>query len=112
MHEVQTSTRLTVPLTIARTRWMLGFQRRLVRRCEWLMLMPNEGCLPHTSHTDAMTRLPPREIAGGTVKVSIPPDGHARAPGPRRPQSRGHGLPRRAPGPPGAHKPAERLPGP
>src|SRR5579864_9475643 len=35
---------------------MFGSQRRLVRRCEWLMLMPNEGCLPHTSQTAAMTR--------------------------------------------------------
>src|SRR5436305_1799659 len=73
MQEVHTSTRLTVPLTMARTRWMLGFQRRLVRRCEWLMLMPNEGCLPHTSHTDAMTRLPPREIAGERSRLASPP---------------------------------------
>jgi hypothetical protein len=26
-----------------------------VRRCEWLTDMPNDGFLPHTSHTDAMT---------------------------------------------------------
>lgn len=32
--EVQTLRRLGVPLTIARTRWMLGLKRRLVRRCE------------------------------------------------------------------------------
>jgi hypothetical protein len=26
----------------------------LVRRCEWLTLMPNDGFLPQTSHVDAM----------------------------------------------------------
>jgi DAK2 domain fusion protein YloV len=33
---------------------MLGFHRRFVRRCEWLMLMPNDGRFPHTSQTAAM----------------------------------------------------------
>jgi hypothetical protein len=51
MQLVQTWMRLGAPFTRARTRWMFGFHRRLVRRCEWLMLLPNEGCLPHTSHT-------------------------------------------------------------
>jgi hypothetical protein len=38
-HDVQTLTRLGVtPLMSALTRWMLGFQRRLVRRCECEML--------------------------------------------------------------------------
>jgi hypothetical protein len=41
---------------MARTRWMFGFQRRFERTCEWLMLTPNDGFLPHTSHTAAMTR--------------------------------------------------------
>ena len=45
------------PLTTARTRWMLGFQRRRVRRWEWLMFDPNDGCLPHTSHTDCHDQL-------------------------------------------------------
>ena len=54
MHEVHTWTRRGLPFTMARTRWMFGFHRRLVRRCEWLMLMPKEGCLPHTSQTAAM----------------------------------------------------------
>jgi hypothetical protein len=54
MHDVQTDSRLGEPLTSARMRWMLGFQRRFVRRWEWLMLMPKEGCFPHTSHTAAM----------------------------------------------------------
>ena len=51
---MHTCTRFGEPFTSARTRWMLGFQRRLVRRWEWLILMPNEGCFPHTSHTDAI----------------------------------------------------------
>ena len=56
MHEVHTWTRFGEPFTIARTRWMLGFHRRLDRTCEWLMLMPNDGFLPHTSHTAATKR--------------------------------------------------------
>src|SRR6266849_3520030 len=54
MHAVQTWSRLGVPLTMARTRCTLGFQRRFVRRCEWLMRMPNCGFFPHSSQTDAM----------------------------------------------------------
>jgi hypothetical protein len=49
--DVQTLSRLGEPFTKARTRWMFGFQRRFVRRWEWLTFIPNEGCLPHTSHT-------------------------------------------------------------
>ena len=49
---MQTFTRFGEPFTIARTRWMFGFQRRLVRRCEWLSDMPKIGFLPHTSHTE------------------------------------------------------------
>src|SRR2546421_10454602 len=73
MHDVQTWTRFGLPFTIARTRWMLGFQRRLVRRWEWLMLMPNEGCLPHTSHTAAMTRFASRGIAGNRSRLASHP---------------------------------------
>jgi uncharacterized protein len=47
-------TRLVVPCTTARTRWMFGFQRRLVRTCECDTDMPHDGPLPHTSHLDAM----------------------------------------------------------
>jgi hypothetical protein len=36
--DVQTLIRLGVEPTMARTRWMFGFQRRLVRRWEWEML--------------------------------------------------------------------------
>src|SRR6476469_8187909 len=56
--EVQTFTRLGEPFTIARTRWMFGFQRRFVRRCEWLSFMPKIGFLPHTSHTDDIAAHP------------------------------------------------------
>jgi hypothetical protein len=56
MQEVQALTRFGTPPTSARTRWMLGSQRRLVRRCEWLMFIPNDGFLPQMSHTAAMTR--------------------------------------------------------
>ncbi len=51
MHEVQTRTRFGAPPTIARIFWMLGYQRRLVRRCEWLTDIPTRGRFPHTSHT-------------------------------------------------------------
>src|SRR5579875_2273616 len=53
MQEVQTFRRLGVPDTTARTVWMLGFQRRRVRRCECEMLLPKPGLLPHTSQTEA-----------------------------------------------------------
>jgi hypothetical protein len=54
IQEVQTLTRFVDPFTTARTRWMFGFQRRFVRRCECDTDMPHEGPLPHTSQTDAI----------------------------------------------------------
>jgi hypothetical protein len=33
----------------------------LVRRCEWLMFMPNDGFLPQMSHTAPMTLRTPFE---------------------------------------------------
>src|SRR5947199_7672110 len=71
MQDVQTERRFGEPFTMARTRWMLGFQRRLVRRCEWLIDMPKEGCLPHTSHTDAMTRHLFRTAFRDRLEISI-----------------------------------------
>ena len=74
MHDVHTCNRRGDPFTMARTRWILGFQRRFVRRCEWLMRMPNCGFLPHTSQTDAMTeplladRIERSMIAVGAVR--------------------------------------------
>ena len=55
-HPVQTFTRFGEPLISARTRWIFGFQRRFVRTWEWLTLMPNDGFLPQTSQTDAMSK--------------------------------------------------------
>jgi hypothetical protein len=56
MHEVHTLRRKVAPLTMVRTRWMFGFHRRFVRRCEWLTAIPKDGFLPQTSQTAAMTR--------------------------------------------------------
>ena len=53
MQEVQTFIRLAWPETAARTRWMLGFQRRLVFFFDHGTLWPKPGLLPHTSHTAA-----------------------------------------------------------
>ena len=55
MQPVQTSIRFVVLPTTERTRWMFGFQRRLVRLWEWLRDLPNQGFLPHMSQTDAIT---------------------------------------------------------
>ena len=115
---------------------MLGFHRRLVRRCEWLTLMPNDGCLPHTSHTAAMTRHLCLGLAEDRATVLATPPGsqlvaaarerrppaprrsptihqrdHPRPPRRRRPARGGGGLPRRPGGPPGGDQPAQRLPG-
>ena len=51
MQLVQTLSFLGVPLMTALTVWMLGVQRRLVRRWEWLIDFPNCGLLPQTSQT-------------------------------------------------------------
>jgi hypothetical protein len=60
---VHTFTRFVAPFTRARTRWMFGFQRRLVRTWLWETLMPNDGFLPQTSHTDAMVVSVLRELS-------------------------------------------------
>ncbi len=52
-HEVHTLRRLGAPPTTARTRWMFGFQRREVRRCECEMELPKDGLLPQTSQLAA-----------------------------------------------------------
>ena len=66
MQPVHTLSRVGVPFTKARTRWMFGFQRRLVRTCECDTDMPQDGRFPQTSHTDAM--------AGSFSDVSVGPD--------------------------------------
>ena len=48
MQPVHTWRRLGEPSTMARIRWMFGFQRRRVRRCEWLTAIPKLGCFPQT----------------------------------------------------------------
>jgi hypothetical protein len=58
MHDVQTLTRFGVPPMSARTRWMFGSQRRLVRRWECETFIPKFGFLPQTSQTAAMTSYP------------------------------------------------------
>lgn len=54
MHRVQTLTRLATPSTIIVLRWMLGTNKRFVRRLEKLTLRPKVVCLPHTSHLPAI----------------------------------------------------------
>src|SRR6476661_8284333 len=54
MHEVHALIRRRLPgATSARTDWMFGFQRRVVRRCECDTDIQKPGPLPHTSHTAA-----------------------------------------------------------
>ena len=52
-HEVHTLTRFGVPAIVARTRWMLGFQRRLVFFFDQGTLWPKPGPLAQMSHTAA-----------------------------------------------------------
>ncbi len=76
MHDVQTEIRFGVPFTSARTRWMFGFQRRFVRRCECDTRIPNPGDFPQISQTAATTFTPnlrdgPRDVpakAGSTAR--------------------------------------------
>src|SRR5205085_3638049 len=51
MQEVQARMRLLTPFTMARTGRRFTFQRRLVTLWAWLILLPNCGPLPQTSHT-------------------------------------------------------------
>ena len=53
MQEVHTFIFLAAPETLALTRWMLGFQRRLVFFLDQGTLWPKPGLLLHTSHTAA-----------------------------------------------------------
>lgn len=54
MQEVHTRIRLVAPFTMARTLCRLIFQRRLVTLWAWLILFPNTGPRPQTSHTLAI----------------------------------------------------------
>ena len=59
--EVQTLSRFDVPPTTTRTDWMLGFQRRGVRRCECEIELPKPGRLPQTSQV-AATETPSQRV--------------------------------------------------
>jgi len=52
--EVQTRIRLVAAPTLAWTGRRFTFQRRLVTLWAWLMLFPNCGPLPQSSHTCAI----------------------------------------------------------
>jgi hypothetical protein len=65
MHEVQTLIRFGVPLTTVRTDWMLGYQRRGVRRCEWEIELPKPGRLPQMSQVAATGKLLQKLECGG-----------------------------------------------
>ncbi len=56
MQDVQTLMRLGVPLTRARSFWMFGSHRRLIRLCENVTDLPNQGFFPQMSHTAAIGR--------------------------------------------------------
>jgi hypothetical protein len=61
---------------MVRTLWMFGFQRRLVRRCEWEMLLPKLGLLPHTSQVAAtVCSFRCRRSAVGRCRSSVGFDG-------------------------------------
>ncbi len=99
MHEVQTLSRFGVRPTTARTVWMLGFQRRGVRRCEWEMLLPKPGPLPQTSQL-AATGVTPR--LQNHLRETTPPD--------QRSTHVNRTGPRGEPGPvPGNRKSIQRL---
>src|SRR3954470_6043750 len=80
MQEVHTFIRLVVPPPAGvRTVWMLGFQRRLVRRCEWDTLWPKPGPLPQTSHTlatgiswDWLSRVARGQAPGNLARLPDP----------------------------------------
>src|SRR5690625_3278421 len=68
--EVHTFRRFGVPATTARTRWMLGFQRRLVRRCECEMLWPKPGPLPQTSQLAATVPSPDQLVGAHLLRTN------------------------------------------
>src|SRR6476661_809032 len=55
---VQTLSRLGAPLTVARTRWMFGSNRRFVILRDHGRLFPNPGPLAQMSQTAATVKLP------------------------------------------------------
>src|SRR5579864_3545886 len=77
MQEVQARIRLLTPFTIARTGRRFTFQRRLVTLCAWLMLFPNCGPLPQTSHTRGIKtpNFVLRMSGSGLLQEGIKPNG-------------------------------------
>jgi len=57
MHRVQTFTYFGLPSTTARTRWILGSQRRLLTLWAWEILLPVIGPLPQISHRCAIVEI-------------------------------------------------------
>src|SRR5690606_20151726 len=80
MQRVQTRSRRIPPLTIARTRWMFGSNRRGRTLWAWLTRRPTTGLLPQTSQCLAISesRKQDRDVQGGlpgpTERVSIAED--------------------------------------
>jgi hypothetical protein len=59
MQAVQTRMCFLAPLTTAFTRRRLGFHRRRVTLCAWLIVFPKDGFLPHISQTSAIVLVAP-----------------------------------------------------
>ena len=57
--------------TIARTRWMFGFQRREVRRWECEMLLPKPGPLPQTSQLAATVDTPQTDLNARNARTRL-----------------------------------------
>src|SRR5262245_42324378 len=70
MHEVQAFTRRGVPSTSARTRWMCGADRRLVRLAEERLLPTDVADRCHDRTRVADTLRPPAGLAPETVRGS------------------------------------------
>src|SRR5581483_2910051 len=69
MQAVQTRSVLCVPSTTTWTRRRLGFQRRLVTLCAWLMLFPYLGPLPQMSQLIA---IPTPRLSFGRKSIKKP----------------------------------------
>src|SRR3954452_21540882 len=77
MHEVHTLMRFLFPpgWVTARTTWMLGSHRRLVRRWECDTDLPKPGPFPQISQTAAICRTPRISTWGPTTaRVTRQPD--------------------------------------
>src|SRR5215212_9606656 len=82
MHEVHTLMRFLFPpgWDTARTVWMLGSHRRLVRRWECDTDLPKPGAFPQISHTAAICRTPRISTWGSGCVSPDTGDGSTRQP--------------------------------